>query len=162
MTTPLTASAERLIADSPEHLYELVADFVEHHPHILPKAFSDFTVESGGVGVGTVTASTFRMGGRTDRIRTRVVRAEPGRLIEEIVLGRVMTTTFTFRPDVSGTRVAIDTTWQPTGGLSGFLERRFAPRMLSRIYAEELERLAAYATEQRRAVGGGAGVPAAA
>jgi hypothetical protein len=91
------------------------------------------------------------MGGRTDRIRTRVVRAEPGRLIEEVVLGRVMTTTFTFRPDVAGTRVAIDTAWRPAGGLSGLLERRFAPRMLSRIYAEELERLETYAAEVRRA-----------
>ena len=149
--TTLTASAERLIADSPDHLYELVADFAEHHPHILPNAFSDFTVESGGVGVGTITSSTFRMGGRTDRIRTRVVRAEPGRVIEEIVLGRAMSTTFSFRPDVAGTRVAIDTTWRPMGGISGFLERRFAPRMLSRIYAEELERLEAYARDHRAA-----------
>jgi ribosome-associated toxin RatA of RatAB toxin-antitoxin module len=160
--TTLTASAERLIADSPEHLYELVNDFAEHHPRILPKAFSDFTVETGGVGVGTVTASTFRMGGRTDRIRTRVVRSEPGRLIEEIVLGRVMTTSFTFRPDVSGTRVAIDTTWRPAGGISGLLERRFAPRMLSRIYAEELERLDAYAAEQRAAQRRAGSLPAAA
>lgn len=159
--TTLTASAERLIADSPGRLYELVADFAEHHPHILPNAFSDFTVESGGVGIGTITASTFRMGGRTDRIRTRVVRAEPGRLIEEVVLGRVMTTTFTFRPDVSGTRAAIDTTWRPAGGLSGLLERRFAPRMLSRIYAEELERLETYAAELRGTLGT-AEVPAAA
>jgi ribosome-associated toxin RatA of RatAB toxin-antitoxin module len=157
----LTASAERLIADSPEHLYELVADFAEHHPHILPKAFSDFSVESGGVGVGTVTASTFRMGGRTDRIRTRVVCAEPSRIIEEIVLGRSMTTSFTFRPDVSGTRVAIDTTWRPAGGLNGFLERRFAPRMLSRIYAEELERLERYAAAQRAAEPAGSGAAAA-
>ena len=147
----LTASAERLIADSPDHLYELVADFREHHPKILPPAFRDFTVESGGSGVGTITASTFRMGGRTDRIRTRVVRAEPGRLIEEVVIGRPMTTTFTFRSDVAGARVAIDTTWRPMGGISGVLERRFAPAMLSRIYQDELERLDRYAADQRAA-----------
>ena len=145
----LVAAAERRIADSPDHLYELVADFVQHHPHILPPAFSDFRVESGGVGVGTVTASTFRMGGRTDRIRTRVVRAEPGRVIEETVLGRTMHTTFTFRPDVAGARVAIETTWEPMRGIRGFLERRFAPKMLSRIYADELERLERYAADQR-------------
>jgi ribosome-associated toxin RatA of RatAB toxin-antitoxin module len=146
----LVASAERLIADSPDHLYGLVADFVEHHPHILPPAFSDFRVETGGVGLGTITSSTFSMGGRRQRLRTRVVRADPGRAIEEIVLGRPMTTVFTFRPDVAGTRVAIDTTWTPSRGIGGFLERRFAPRMLTRVYEDELARLEAYAASVRR------------
>jgi hypothetical protein len=69
----------------------------------------------------------------------------------EVVGGGVFTTTYTFRRDVWGTRVAIDTAGRPAGGLSGLLERRFAPRMLSRIYAEELERLETYAAEVRRA-----------
>ena len=145
----LVASAERLIPDSPDRLYTLVADFVDHHPHILPPAFSDFRVETGGVGLGTITASTFSMGGRRQTLRTRVVRAEPGRVIEEIVLGRPMTTTFTFRSDAAGTRVAIDTTWRPARGIAGFLERRFAPAMLSRIYEDELARLDAYAASLR-------------
>jgi ribosome-associated toxin RatA of RatAB toxin-antitoxin module len=140
----LVASAERLIPDSPDRLYALVADFIEHHPHILPPVFSDFRVETGGVGLGTVT-----VGGRRQTLRTRVVRAEPGRVIEEIVLGRPMTTTFTFRSDVAGTRVAIDTTWRPGRGVAGVLERRFAPRRLSRVYEDELARLEAYAASIR-------------
>jgi hypothetical protein len=145
----LTASAERTIAASPEALYDIVADFTTHHARILPPAFSDFRVESGGIGVGTVTSSRFTIAGRTDTVRTRVVRAERGRVLEEVVLGRPMQTTFTFRPDVSGARVAIDTTWQPSRGPLGFLERRLIPSRLSRIYADELDRLAAYVASLR-------------
>jgi hypothetical protein len=37
--------------------------------------------------------------------------------------------------------------WPPAtaGGVSGFFERLFAPRVLRRIYADELERLDRYA-----------------
>jgi hypothetical protein len=144
----LTASAQRTIAAPAEQLFSYVADFREHHPRILPAAFQDFTVESGGVGLGTVTSSRFTLGGRTETIRTRVARVEPGRLIEEVVETRPMTTIFRFLPGAGLTTVWIETTWQPRGGPSGLLERLFAPRMLSRVYADELDRLDAYAASR--------------
>ena len=97
--TTLIASAERAIPLPAETLFDYVADFREHHPKILPPAFADFTVESGGVGVGTVTRSNFTMGGRTRPLRTAVSRVEPGRLIEEVVLDEPMVTTFSFVPN---------------------------------------------------------------
>ncbi|HEY8438894.1 MAG TPA: SRPBCC family protein [Candidatus Limnocylindrales bacterium] len=153
----LTAAAERAIDAPAADLYTYVSDFVAHHPHFLPPAFADFAVESGGVGVGTVTSSTFTIGGRTQHVRTLVTRTEPGRLIEEAVLGRPMTTMFTFVRTADATTTArIETTWRPAGGLSGLLERLFAPRALARIYAEELELLDRYAAERQDAVPGAA------
>jgi hypothetical protein len=147
----LIAAAERTIDAPAADLFTYVSDFVEHHPRFLPPAFSDFTVEAGGVGVGTVTSSNLRIGGRTQRLRTRVTRAEPGRLVEEIVLGQRMTTTFSFAPTAAGTVARIETVWTPAGGLSGWLEKLFAPRAVSKVYADELERLAAYAASRAAA-----------
>jgi len=152
----LTAAAERTIHAPAADLFTYVADFVDHHPRFLPPAFSDFTVEAGGVGVGTVTSSNLRIGGRTQRLRTRVTRAEPGRLVEEIVLGRPMTTTFSFAPTGDGTLARIETAWTPSGGLAGLLEKLFAPRAVSKVYADELDRLAAYAASRATAAGGAA------
>jgi len=144
----LSAVAERTIAAPADELFSYVADFRTHHPRILPPAFQDFTVESGGVGVGTVTSARFTLGGTTETVRTRVTRAEPGRLIEEVVETRPMTTTFRFLPGGDFTTVKIETTWTPRSGVRGMLERLFAPRMLTRVYEEELGRLDAYATSR--------------
>ena len=143
--TTLTATAARTIAKPADHLYSLVADFRDHHPHILPPNFGDFRVLSGGIGLGTETFSTMTLGGRTQTIRTRVTRAEAPTLIEEMVVDRPMTTTFAFTPTDEGTTVRIETSWLPGTGLPGLLERWFAPRMLARVYADELRRLEAYA-----------------
>jgi len=145
----VTAVAERTIAAPAGRLFTLVSDFREHHPRILPPAFQDFTVESGGVGLGTVTSSRFTLGGTTETIRTRVSRVEPDRLIEEVVETRPMTTTFRFLPGGDLTTVRIETTWEPRGGFRGLLERAFAPRMLAKIYADELHRLEDYAATQQ-------------
>lgn len=144
----LTASAQRTIAAPADQLFTYVADFRKHHPRILPPAFQDFTVEAGGTGVGTVTSSRFTLGGTTETLRTRVTRAEPGRLIEEVVETRPMTTTFRFLPGGDLTTVRIETTWTPRGGFGGLLERLFAPRMLSKVYADELDLLDTYAASR--------------
>jgi hypothetical protein len=41
--------------------------------------------------------------------------------------------------------VRVETRWQGVGGVGGLFERLFAPRVLRRLYAEELERLDRYA-----------------
>ncbi|HEY1640687.1 MAG TPA: hypothetical protein VGG35_08375 [Streptosporangiaceae bacterium] len=57
-----------------------------------------------------------------------------------------------FQVEAGGAHVRIATTWDGAGGMGGFFERLFAPRVMRGIYADELVRLAAYAREQR---GGG-------
>src|SRR5215470_10736311 len=46
----IVVSAEGMVDAPAETVYGYIADMREHHPHFLPPAFSDFQVESGGVG----------------------------------------------------------------------------------------------------------------
>ena len=41
--------------------------------------------------------------------------------------------------------VRISTTWEGAGGIGGFFEGLFAPRVMRGIYTDELKRLDAYA-----------------
>ena len=47
--------AERTVDAPAGAVYGYIADMRGHHPHFLPPAFSDFQIESGGVGAGTIT-----------------------------------------------------------------------------------------------------------
>ena len=136
--------------DAPaETVYGYIADMREHHPRFLPPAFSDFRVESGGVGAGTVTTFKVTAGGRTREYRNVVAEPEPGRTLTESDTGSSAVTTFTVSPRGTASLVRISTAWDGAGGIGGFFERTFAPRVLRGIYADELKRLDAYAREQR-------------
>ena len=151
MANPLRASAEREISAPARRVYHYIADFRQHHHRFLPPAFSDFTVEIGGVGAGTVTRFSANLGGRRRTIRTRVAEPEPGRVLTETEVDTGMTTTFTVTPVGKTCRVQIETRWQPAPGLGGLLERLLAPGLLRSLYAEELYRLDRYAREQAAA-----------
>jgi Polyketide cyclase / dehydrase and lipid transport len=119
-----------------------------HHPHFLPPAFSDFEVESGGTGAGTMTRFAITAGGRTRRYQMRIAEPDPGRVLTESDTSSSAVTTFTVTPNGASCVVQIGTTWDGTGGIGGFFERLFAPRVLRGIYADELGRLDAYARAQ--------------
>ena len=76
-------------------VYALIADMREHHPRFLPPAFSDFRVESGGVGAGTITRFKVTAGGRTRDYRMKVDEPEPGRVLTESDTSSSMVTTTT-------------------------------------------------------------------
>jgi Polyketide cyclase / dehydrase and lipid transport len=138
-------SAERTVDAPAAAVYGYIADMRGHHPHFLPPAFSDFQVESGGVGEGTITRFTLTAGGRTRQYRMKVAEPEPGRVLTESDTGSSAVTTFTVTPQGGQSVVQIATTWEGAGGIGGFFERLFAPRVMRGIYADELERLDAYA-----------------
>lgn len=148
-------AAEQTVDAPAGTVYGYLADNRTHHPHFLPPAFSDFEVESGGVGEGTVTRFKVTAGGRTREYRMRVTEPEPGKVITESDSNSSLVTTFTVTPlDGAGqarSTVRISTTWDGAGGIGGFFERMFAPRAMRGIYADELERLNAYAREQAKA-----------
>jgi Polyketide cyclase / dehydrase and lipid transport len=144
--------AERMVDACAGTVYGYLADMREHHPRFLPSAFSEFEVESGGVGQGTITRFTLTAGGRTRNYRMVVAEPEPGRVLTESDTNSSLVTTFTVTPHGAVSRVRISTTWQGAGGIGGVFEWLFAPRVLRGIYAEELERLNAYA-RQRAASG---------
>jgi len=138
------------MVDAPaETVYGYIADMRDHHPRFLPPAFSGFQVESGGVGAGTVTRFTMTAGGRTREYRMQVAEPEPGRVLTESDTGSSAVTTFTVSPRDGASLVQISTAWDGAGGIGGFFERMFAPRVLRGIYADELKRLDAYAREHR-------------
>ena len=141
-------SADRLVDAPANDVYGYVADMREHHPRFLPDAFSEFTVESGGVGGGTVIRFKMNAGGRTREYRMQVAEPEPGRVLTESDMESSLVTTFTVDPEGDRSRVRIATTWEGAGGIGGFFERTFAPRVLRRLYDDELERLNKYARER--------------
>jgi uncharacterized protein YndB with AHSA1/START domain len=147
----INVSAERTIAAPAETVYGYLADMREHHPKFLPPAFSDFTVESGGVGAGTVTRFKTTAGGRTREYRMELSEPEPGRVLQESDTTSSLITTFTVTPEGGSSRVRIETTWDGAGGIGGFFERTFAPRVMRGIYDDELERLDAYARQNAAA-----------
>src|SRR5436190_6223147 len=147
----IVVSAERTVEAPADAVYRYVADMREHHPRFLPAAFSDFQVESGGTGAGTVTRFTVTAGGRSREYRMRVDEPEPGRVLTESDTGSSLVTTTSVSPHDGASLVKISTSWDGAGGIGGFFERMFAPRAMRDIYTDELERLNAYAREQRPA-----------
>lgn len=142
------AAAERPVEAPAAVVYRCLADMREHHPKFLPPAFSDFSVESGGIGAGTVIRFTLTAGGRHRAYRMEVGEPEPGRVLTETDAGSSLVTTFTVDPAGSGCRVRIATSWAGASGVGGFFERLFAPKTLQRLYDDELARLDAYARQQ--------------
>lgn len=140
-------SAERAVDAPAETVYGYLADMHEHHPRFLPPAFSDFKVEFGGVGAGTITRFKVTAGGRSREYRMQVAEPEPGRVLTESDTNSSLVTTFTVTPENAASRVRISTTWEGAGGIGGFFERLFAPRVMRGIYVDELERLNAYARD---------------
>ena len=143
--------AERLIAAPAEHVYRYIADFRQHHPRFLPPAFSDYHVEQGGVGAGTIVSFRLTAGRRSRTYRSQIAEPEPGRVLTESDTKSSAVTTFTVTPEGDQSRVRIETTWQGAGGIGGFFERLFAPRVLRPLYVDELDRLDRYAREQAEA-----------
>ena len=128
-------------------VYAILADYRNHHPHILPKAyFTGLEVEEGGTGAGTVFQSGLKMMGQEQSFRMRVSEPEPGRVLAETDLETDLVTKFIVEPrGQNQAEVTFDTTFQPRPGLKGWLERLFAPGYLRRVYRVELLQLDEYA-----------------
>ena len=133
-----------------ERVYGYIADYRQHHPNFLPPAFSDFHVEEGGVGAGTVVSFLLTTGGRRRSYRLRVSEPQPGEVLQEADTNSSLVTDWIVRPETGGCRVQIRTHWQGAGGVGGFFERLFAPRVLRSLYADELQRIDRYAREQEK------------
>ena len=148
MKTRITA--ERVIAAPADVVYRCLADYQHHHrpEGFLPPSFSDFRVERGGYGAGTVISYKTTLCGRIRAMTAEVTEPEPGRVLVES--GRGATTVFTVEPLGEQARVRFDTLLEGTG-LDGLLMRLVGPRLLLPLYYEELRRLEAHAQAVGRA-----------
>jgi hypothetical protein len=144
---PFVVSKSAEIGAPADRLYGIIADYRNGHPRILPPAFTELTVEAGGVGAGTRIRVGMRMLGRVMTFPAEVSEPYPGRVLVERNLGaRPSVTTFTVdRLDATRSRVTISTELPGRGGIAGRLERFFTRRFLEPIYAAELVKLGAVA-----------------
>jgi Polyketide cyclase / dehydrase and lipid transport len=141
-------AASRIIDASPERLYDLLADYREGHPRILPSPqFGPLKIVEGGRGQGTIFEVEMRLLGRRRSRRGIVSEPVPGRQLVECYAGEPTVTSFIIEPMFSGdhARVTISTETDVHGGLRGALERRIATRLLRPLYVRELAQLAAVA-----------------
>ena len=145
--TQIRIVADGMVDAPAVRVYGILADYERHHPKILPPAFTDFAVEEGGVGEGTVMHFTMKAGGRARTFHQRVTEPDRGHILQESGTQSSEVTRFTVTPDGERSRVRIETTWEGAGGIAGFFERTFAPRLLRSVYLDELARLNRYATE---------------
>ncbi len=141
----ITASAR--IAAAPKRVYDLIADYRQGHPRILPRQFSDLTVERGGFGAGTIIRFKMRIAGRTQAFRAAITEPDPGRVLVETDLdSNLAVTTFTVTPADAGqsSDVSIAADLPVRTGPLGLVERLVTTRVLQPLYKEELRRLATF------------------
>jgi len=139
---------ESAVIDAPaERIYDIIADYHQGHPAILPiRYFTELTVVEGGQGLGTVIAVKMNVFGSKALLNLRVTQAEPGRLLVEEDEASGTKTTFSLEPLADGrTRVTIATESRTAPGPRGRLETLMNPPITRRIYREELQQLARYA-----------------
>lgn len=142
----IEVTAQRVIPASPDTAYGYLADMREHE-RFLPPAFSNFVIEQGGVGARSVVAFTVTAGGRNRDYRMTVSEPAPGTLVETDANSSLVTT-FIVSAVSDEAVVKITTTWQGAGGIGGFFERLFAPKVMQKLYADELERFAAFVQQR--------------
>ncbi|MCL4300686.1 MAG: SRPBCC family protein [Anaerolineae bacterium] len=143
-----------LIKAPAELVYNIIADYHNGHPYILPKPyFLNLEVEQGGVGEGTIIRFQMQVLGKTETFRATVTEPEPGRVLVESNQPQGSVTTFTVDPVEGGqsAQVTFATELPDRGGLPGLLERFLTRLMLPRIYRKELAQLEAVAQERARA-----------
>src|SRR5215211_352303 len=93
------AEAAATISAEPEVVYNIIADYENRHPLILPEEyFSDLRVEEGGQGEGTVITFNMKVGGSRTSYKMRVEEPQPGRVLVERDLNSDTATTFTVTP----------------------------------------------------------------
>jgi hypothetical protein len=143
----IRATATAVIDAPPKIVYDILADYRESHPQILPKKnFLSINVERGGIGAGTIVTVRIRMFGGTRTSRMEITEPRPGSILVETDIDNGTSTIFTVDAIEKGKRsaVTIITEWS-TPGLKGMIERMLAPSALQRIYDEELHNLAVMA-----------------
>ena len=137
----VTARATKAVDASPEQVLAFLRDYRESRPRILTENYSQYRVESGGQGQGTVIGYHFAAGGRERDYRLSVEEDGAG-LSERDQLSSYVSR-WTVAPDASGSQVTLEATWQGAAGIGGVFERTFAPMGLRRVFGEMLEKLAA-------------------
>jgi hypothetical protein len=129
----------------PSRVYDIISDYHQGHPRILPPQFRNLVVERGGRGAGTHISFQMKAFGRTLSFRHEVLEPEPGRVLIEKDRDNDSMTTFTIDPVQGGSRVTITSDLVSRPGLAGKIEQFLSRRFLQGVYDEEIKKLDALA-----------------
>ncbi len=144
------------VIDAPAaQVYAIVADYNDGHQAILPKPyFVSMDVLEGGIGAGTKLKVVMKVMGQDFVFNEEVTEPEPGRVLVEADNEAGVATTFTFEPlnNDTQTRVTISTIGKTSPGFKGWLEKKMNPRIMGKIYRQELENLAQVAQQRQASV----------
>lgn len=143
-------SVSSLISAPPKVVYNIIADYKNGHPKILPKPpFVSLVVEEGGFGAGSVLRVQMKVAGKLQTFKTVVTEPEPGRvLVESNDTGYI--TTFIVEPRNDGKKsyVTFITEIRNDSKLSKKIEFFFSKMILPAVYKKELENLSKEASSQ--------------
>jgi uncharacterized protein YndB with AHSA1/START domain len=138
----VVATSERIVRAPVDRVRSALADYEGTRRRILPEQFSDYRVEAGGQGDGTRVHWLFAATAKRVRDQLLAVSQPTPDTLVESDANSSMVTTWTVHPaDAGVTTVRVRTTWNGARGIGGFFERTFAPKGLSRVYDQLLERL---------------------
>lgn len=141
----IEVAASRSMRAVPATVYDIIADYRNGHPRILPpRYFGPLSVEAGGTGAGTRIRFTMKVLGREQEMVADIEEPEPGRVLLERYPATGGVTSFTVEPSPDGCTVTIRTGWS-SPGVQGMIERIFAPSFLRKVYRDELDMLQAFA-----------------
>jgi hypothetical protein len=136
-------SVSLLIPSPPQTVYNIIADYREGHPKILPDPpFVSLDIDKGGFGNGTVLRVKMKVFGKLQEFKTVVTEPEPGHiLVETNDTGYI--TTFTVDPRENGKQcfVTFTTEISKNSGVAKKIEFFFSRMFLPLVYKKELENL---------------------
>lgn len=139
-----TAAESRAIKAPAARIYNLLADYRNGHPTILPKpTFADLTVEQGGYGAGTVIRVTTVAMGQKRYLRLTVTEPKVGRILQEEDPESGVLTQFIVEHGPEGSLLTIKSWWQPKPGLKNWLEAWITAKFAGPLYRKELALIAA-------------------
>src|SRR5262249_4455138 len=119
----VTARATKAVDASPEQVLAFLRDYRESRPRILTDNYSQYRVESGGQGRGTVIGYPFAAGGRERDYRLSVEEDGGGLSERDQLSSYVSRWSVTPGPDAAGTQVTLEASWQGAAGIGGMFER---------------------------------------
>jgi hypothetical protein len=143
-------SASRHITAPVHKVYDLIADYRNGHPRILPRPyFVSLNVEQGGYGAGTAINFQMQLLGRVQSFHATITEPEHGRILVETDRNTGAVTTFIVDPRAGGKEafVTIRTITNIPAGIFGKIQGWLTTQLLRPIYVKELEQLAVVAGE---------------
>ena len=145
------ATASKVISAPAKEMYNLIADYRNGHPRILPKEyFLSLDVEEGGFGAGTIVQFQMRLLGQIQSFRSLITEPEPGYLLVETDIQSGIPTSFKVESagDNHHARLTISTELKGRNAVESF----FAKILLEKVYGQELDLIATLTESNARSI----------